>query len=370
MPVVGLLHEAAQRGEWVEIERLARLGADVHEYDEDDQTPLIHAAINGHVVAIRTLLKLGADPDLKDGGEGQSPIAHAASYRHSSAVLALLADGNRARAAQALVLAANYGLVPVAETLLRWGIPPNGEDGRSDALTAAAGRGVHAEGDERLRIARMLLASGAKPNPDAMVWAGRSKDPAMVRLLAGNGVPLTLAAAAAIGDHASIRTIAPTSSREEVSDAVRVAIALGEDEALGELLKLDSDLTQAAIVAMDGERYDILQRLLDAGLDPSARTPDSGTILFYAASRGRPEPVSILISAGTDVNAKTWNGHTALYRSVLVQRTEVVRLLLAAGADPNVVIPGMGTPLTVAAGRNYSEIAALLRNAGGTMKNG
>ncbi|RYG25485.1 hypothetical protein EON82_06955 [bacterium] len=364
---MGLLHEAAERGDWMEIERLAEAGADVNEYD-DEVTPILAAASNGHVEAIRTLLRFGADPDLTDESVGDPPVFYAAANRHGAAVLALLADRSSDRMADALVYSAAYGLVPVVDELLRLGVPPNDEDGTSDAISAAAGRSSRAYRDERLAIMRRLLPAGAKPNPEALQWASREKDREMVQLLVEHGLPLTLEAAAALGDIPSVQELLPSASKDVLTSAVVVSVDSGHTEALRELLAREADLKQAALHAITNERDDLLKMLLDAGLDPNERTPDTGTILFYAANRGRPEPVRMLIRAGADVNAKTWNGHTALFRAISGQRTEAVQILLDAGADPNVVIDGLGSLLTFAVGRNYTQIATLLRRAGGEMR--
>ncbi len=84
---------------------------------------------------------------------------------------------------------------------------------------------------------------------------------------------------------------------------------------------------------------DVVEMLLGAGADPSARVVGAGspTPLHFAAASGSVRAVDALVAAGADVNAaeESW-GQTPLIFAAARGRTGAVRALLAAGADPAV----------------------------------
>ena len=146
-------------------------------------------------------------------------------------------------------------------------------------------------------------------------------------------------------------------------------------------------------------RYpEIIKLLLDRGADINLTEKDGRGALWGAAHWGFWESVKLLLERGADPNlVDTW-GASALYGGVVgirnirdmryVQHTgwrgddltplqswpKVVSLLLAAGADVNareetgnsgyLGYPGYSS-LDFAARRGYSEVAGILRNAGG-----
>ena len=146
-------------------------------------------------------------------------------------------------------------------------------------------------------------------------------------------------------------------------------------------------------------RYpEIIKLLLDRGADINLTEKDGRGALWGAAHWGFWESVKLLLDRGADPNlVDTW-GASALYGGVVgirnirdmryVQHTgwrgddltplqswpKVVSLLLAAGADVNareetgnsgyLGYPGYSS-LDFAARRGYSEVAGILRNAGG-----
>ncbi|HLI84028.1 MAG TPA: ankyrin repeat domain-containing protein [Bryobacteraceae bacterium] len=140
-----------------------------------------------------------------------------------------------------------------------------------------------------------------------------------------------------------------------------------------------------------------LRRLLDAGLDPNAKTAGGAALLMLAAPDA--EKVRILIARGADVKARTSTGTDALtiaaayrgtadsIRALLAAGAEAqrpagikvrssplvfasmtgdlenVRLLLAAGADPARAAGG-NTPLTAALTFGYADVSEALVAAG------
>ncbi len=84
---------------------------------------------------------------------------------------------------------------------------------------------------------------------------------------------------------------------------------------------------------------EVVEMLLGAGADPSARTEGAGAVapLHFAAASGSVRAVVALAAAGAGVDAAehAW-GQTPLIFAASKGRTGAVRALLAAGADPSI----------------------------------
>ena len=79
---------------------------------------------------------------------------------------------------------------------------------------------------------------------------------------------------------------------------------------------------------------DKVRELLDAGVDPNTRNPQSKmSALWLASARGKVELVKILLAAGADVSSEEPYGGMPFLQAVSGHHTEVAELLLEAGAD-------------------------------------
>ena len=153
------------------------------------------------------------------------------------------------------------------------------------------------------------------------------------------------------------------------------------------------DLLEAALVGCE----DNARRLLNGGLDPSAKTPSGAVPLVYASLAGDDEIVKLLLETGADanlaspsgwtpliaaafrrgsgttidlllrhgatVNLHSQDGTTALMFAVRHQDPEVVKELLARGADVNAVDGYGKTPLRYAEEERRPDIIELLKAA-------
>jgi ankyrin repeat protein len=204
-------------------------------------------------------------------------------------------------------------------------VPPSAaERARYEGLHAAAARGDAAE-------IRRLLAQGAKPDPRD----GRGRTPLHV---------------AAYGRH---------------HEAMRALVAAGADPN-----------------ALEGDRYDVVTIAavaddvptlrLALGLGASARNITSrydGTALIAAAHLGHAEVVRVLIRARAPLDHVNNLGWTALIESIVLgdggaRHTDTLRALVEAGANVNLADRNGRSPLALARGRGYKEMAQILERAG------
>jgi ankyrin repeat protein len=91
------LHTAAERGDTDAIRALiGSLSPELRQASlntrKEGDTPLHCAAAHGHAEAVRLLVELGANPNIKTGG-GWTPLHKAATYCHVSVIQILLSSG-------------------------------------------------------------------------------------------------------------------------------------------------------------------------------------------------------------------------------------------------------------------------------------
>jgi hypothetical protein len=104
----------------------------------------------------------------------------------------------------------------------------------------------------------------------------------------------------------------------------------------------------------------------------AAWAADGFTPLHLAAYFGHVEGVRLLLAAGAEVGAVARNDlgvqplNSAAASQVAGARVAVARLLLDAGADSNAELAGGFRPLDAAVQNGDEELAALLRERGGT----
>ncbi|HUQ51078.1 MAG TPA: ankyrin repeat domain-containing protein, partial [Gammaproteobacteria bacterium] len=90
------------------------------------------------------------------------------------------------------------------------------------------------------------------------------------------------------------------------------------------------------------EAFALIERLLEAGAEPNART------------REFPHERRYIVSVVGSVAWVDLTGQTPFLRAAAAGDLRVMRLLLAHGADPNIATTAGTTPLMVAAGVNWA----------------
>ena len=191
-----------------------------------------------------------------------------------------------------------------------------------------------------------------------------------------------LHAAAAKGDAAAIERLVKAGAAIDARDGnkrtpLHVAIFLRQGDAARALLKHGADPN-----ALDAQRYDIVTiaavaddvAMLKLALDGGGKagnitSPYDGTALIAAAHLGHDEVVRMLIAAKAPLDHVNNLGWTALIESIVLgdggkRHVACLEALVKAGANVNIADRNGATPLTLAKGRGYTEMAKILETAG------
>ncbi len=215
----------------------------------------------------------------------------------------------------------------------------------------------------------------------ALVFAGSAQaqvPPSAAELDAYTG----LHAAAARGEVAEIARLVAGGADMNGRDGYRrtplhVAAYRSQLDAMRALVKAGANPN-----ALEYDRYDIVTIAAVANDVPTLRVAleigcratnvtsrYDGTALIAAAHLGHDEVVRTLIKAGAPLDHVNNLGWTALIESIVLgdggpRHTATLKALVEAGANVNLADRSGTTPLALAKGRGYREMAAILEKAG------
>ena len=251
-------------------------------------TPLMAAALDSDPLLVQLLLDSGADPNAANDAE-------------ATALMWAVPDARK------------------TELLLARGANPNARsaDGRTPIIIAAGFRGS-APAIRLLLAHRADLSATGYDGARALSQAAYAADPEAFSALAAGGADLSKAGPLAL----------------------YFAIDFGCRRCAEQLLKpgvLNNQQLSATVVGFLGPPSSDATRitpLLEAGADPQAKDSAGHTLLMLAAASDRMplDLVQALIDRGVDVNATTAKGETALGLARQRGAQAVVDLLLKAGA--------------------------------------
>jgi len=190
-------------------------------------------------------------------------------------------------------------------------------------------------------------------------------------------------AAAAKGDAGAVAKLASSGASVNAKDdrgrtPLHVAAFMKQRDAMKALVDAGADAN-----ALDADRYDMVTiaavaddpATLEAALKLGNRAGNvtsryDGTALIAAAHLGHVEVVRILIKAGAPLDHVNNLGWTALIESIVlgdggVRHTATLDALVEAGANVNIGDRQGMSPLHLAEGRGYRDMADILQRAGG-----
>lgn len=81
---------------------------------------------------------------------------------------------------------------------------------------------------------------------------------------------------------------------------------------------------------------EVIEKMLDEGIDPSTADVNGRTALHFCAGNGLPTICTKLLDSGADINKQDVTGLTPLHMATGYKKPETVRLLLERNADANI----------------------------------
>ncbi|KAL6407302.1 Ankyrin repeat-containing domain protein [Ilyonectria robusta] len=387
-------------------------------YTEDtlSQTPLSHAAENGHADVVVALLKF--NPVRQRGAYWNAPISlatanghdavgvllvdagayhsedrklllHVVSSRCTATMQRLLENGADTEVTgynreTPLIMAAQSGYLEGVESLLNWKSKTEAIDW--DECTAL----FYAARFQHIDVVKILLSKNADANaysPDhgtPLLQAACNGSSEITRLLldhkASPGIATlsgqTPLEAAAERGHAGVVQLLiergeDVQGRQGRTPPLCSAASGGYHSAVKLFLDMDADIeatddsggTALSVAAQQGH-VTIVQLLLESGAGRSTTDDARNTPLHRAALEGHVDVFKILLDTKASLELRNDRDETPLLLASLRGHTAMVSLLLDLGSDPNAVNCRRDTAILLASKEGHGDVVQVLLNNG------
>lgn len=330
-------------------------------YLEKDNRMLGLAVRRGYNEIVESLLKQGASPDAK---YKHNPILiHAIRYKNIKAVMLFLKYGANVNAVDnrgltALFYALVYYQPHLIELLLSYNANINIKNPMGDSvLTMAAQKNLY-------KAAELFISRGIEVNNrdylggTALIEAVLSESVSIVKLLLENNadpniVPyygksaltyaLELEPKKAANKSAIIALLRQYGGVEKESQLIldnllNLAAYEGDLSKVEYLLKEKMDAytgATALIYAIKGGNKDVVQFLLDSGIDPNACSRIDGMTPLMAAAANNEDLtlIKLLLEKGAFLDLEDFRRNTAIFYAVINNRPEALKYLISLGAE-------------------------------------
>ncbi|KAH9053059.1 ankyrin repeat-containing domain protein [Lactarius vividus] len=312
---------------------LIRRGADVNALDTTMCNPLHRESDGGRTHLVRLLLEHNADVNLPGGLVCATPLHFASCVGQLEVSRLLIQQGANVNSPSLdgwtpLNAASENGHLDAVRLLIDSGADldaPNNKGGTP--LHSAANNG-------HLDIVKLLLDSGADfdiRNEDGKTASDLAFDSGSLEV---TNFLCGFTKSAVSPDGVVKKSMSILQPRNNTFQPPR---KLGEVK--------PSDREQSLYTASENGQLDIVQSLLDGGLDVDERNSSGVTALHAASIKGQLEVVKLLIERGAYVNSRSKIGSAPLHIASAEGHIDVARLLLDHGADVNARTREQRTPL-------------------------
>lgn len=287
------------------------------------------------------------------GGDDYFPPPVHEQYSWENTIMA-----SRIPEVTALHLAASMGLAKVASMLLKQtpNIDAVDETGKT-ALTVAMERGFE-------KAVEFLVNSGASvdlrsDHGQSVLLLVTERDWHNIADTIAEGALSDIRRDSSEAGHFGLRFLlgAYYNSSKQVQKLIRTGVLnLKEhNSAAGKM---------ALFLAVERQHAEMVQTILDAGVDVDAKDNIGQTSLHRATRRENQLVMKVLLQHNATVDSKDDEGRTAWSAHARTRNTAILSLLLEAGADPSTTTLQGISPLYTAAQEGDTETVRFLLNAG------
>jgi ankyrin repeat protein len=287
------LFVAIRAGDYAQVQKLLRAGADVNAADGDGTTALMHSVVESDAKMMALLLNSGASINAKNALDSTALMYAAVSLEKIHLLLDRGADvrvRSKSGATPMSVAVTTFGSTPVLKLLVAKGAQPE------DRLMAGAAQ----KGD--LEAIRYLLSIGVSPGgaDSASLFAAiTARCDQCVRLLVEKGAPVTgfrLPGGGVLNETAK-------RAMPELSQFL-----LDHGASLDAKDREGFTLLMQAVLSMEAprDRDRMVEWLLAKGADPNAKNDRGDTAYLLAARMGSPSTLPLLVKAGAKEVTEEW----------------------------------------------------------------
>lgn len=316
---------AISKGDHETIQKLLKHNVDINASDGGGRTPLMRACLDGEMRMITDLIQAKAKIDAVDNW-GRTALHYTASSGNLSAIKLLVDAGANIR----LLDYSGKGVLDHAKNCNNF---------------LEVSQYIQEELSKQTTTTRETIIpeieSPKKSNNTSPRSPARPASPFNPK--AGNKIAFDLAKR---GDTEAIKPI--------VGGAFS-STALNETDSRGR--------TPLMLACIYG-KFEVMEELLTAGVDVSARDDIGKTVLFYAVAEGDLKAIQKLIDAGCNIRDIDSNGRTPLMQACIFGNIQAIKVLLEAGAKPTNRDLWGKTSLMYATAKGDLETMKLLINAG------
>ncbi|NEO84393.1 MAG: hypothetical protein F6J87_09090 [Spirulina sp. SIO3F2] len=346
------LLNAAEVGDLERVKQALAQKADLNARDfrktTKNKTPLMLAAMNGHVAIVEHLLQIGADPNLSDVIEpmpewvkerrldhieeigyqlGRTSLMLAAIENHLTIVKVLIKGGADICLMDelgytALILASERGHLAIVQYLLDQGADIEQKDRSGSTPVMIA---IHRDHQE---LAQFLLDAGAdihgknQVGYTCLIYAALNCNLPLVQQL--------------LAQQAEVNVLI-SYSRTPLICAARadrcVQFERGSEPAAARRVEYRKEGNTAWIALPDSQILPIVDALLNAGADPNLANEEGETALMQVVYDASLPVIKRFLDAGVRLDVRDQEGRTALGSAKLYGRQDVLELLREYAGD-------------------------------------
>ena len=383
---------ASRSGALTTVKMLVEAGADVRATDAKRATCLMFAAYYGHTDTVRYLVGL-PEVDLNHRDTKSNTALHLAVHLNNADVVEVLIDAGadveiKAEGHSPLHVATISGQLTTMTELIKAGADVRATDAkRATCLIFAAYHGHTDTVIYLVGLPEVDLNHQGCENCTALYFAVKRKHADVVEVLIDAGADIEtkndkghspLHGASISGELTTMKQLVKAGADVRATDAKRatcltLAASFGHTDTVRYLVCLpEVDLNHqgtksftALHFAVHKAHADVVQVLIDAGVDIEAKNDKGHSPLHMASFLGALTTMKQLVKAGADVRATDAKRYTCLRLAAFGGHTDAVRYLVSLPeVDLNHRDSYHRTALQVAVKRKHADVVQVLIDAG------